>query len=84
MKKEDEVEDVISKALLNSLDSENVANLMMEQMKNEKLALLSEKNLAEGLTEFVEKEERDAVSKCVHVHVLFALCMHVYMCVCVL
>ena len=39
-----------------------MASLLVEQLKEEKLTLLSEKNLAEALTEFVDKEEKEAIS----------------------
>lgn len=56
-------EDLISGADLRTLDSSNVASLLVEQLKEEKLLLLSEKNLAEALTEFVDKEEKEAISE---------------------
>lgn len=37
--------------------------LVEEQLQNQKLNLLSEKNLTEALTQFVEKEETDAIAK---------------------
>ena len=37
--------------------------LVEEQLQNHKLNLLSEKNLTEALTQFVEKEETDAIAK---------------------
>eukprot|EP00731_Ephydatia_muelleri_P012120 Em0006g1014a len=58
---EDDVEDYISNAPLKSLDSKSVSELLVEQLKSEKLALLSEKNLAETLTEFVDKQEKEAL-----------------------
>ena len=58
---EDDVEDIISNAPLKSLDSKSVSDLLIEQLKTEKLALLSEKNLAETLTEFVDKQEKEAL-----------------------
>ena len=62
-KKEEEGEDLISGANLRTLDSSDVASLLVEQLKEEKLTLLSEKNLAEALTEFVDKEEKEAISE---------------------
>lgn len=55
------MEDYISNAPLKSLDSKSVSELLVEQLKSEKLALLSEKNLAETLTEFVDKQEKEAL-----------------------
>ena len=46
---------------LQSMSSSNVAALLVEGLKHHKLALLSEKNLADALVEFVDKEERDAI-----------------------
>ena len=40
-----------------------MASLLVEQLKEEKLTLLSENNLAEALTEFVDKEEKEAISE---------------------
>ena len=40
-----------------------MASLLVEQLKEEKLTLLSEKNLAEALPEFVDKEEKEAISE---------------------
>ena len=55
--------DLISGANLCTLDSSDVASLLVEQLKEEKLTLLPEKNLADALTEFVDKEEKEAISK---------------------
>ena len=45
------------------LGSSDVLSLLAEELKEEKLILLSEKNLAEALTEFVDKEEKEAISE---------------------
>lgn len=58
---EEDVEDIISNAPLKSLDSKSVSELLIEQLKSEKLSLLSERNLAETLTEFVDKQEKEAL-----------------------
>ena len=55
--------DRISSANLQTLDSSNVSALLVEQLKAEKLSVLSEKNLAEALVEFVDKQEREAISE---------------------
>ena len=62
-KKEEGVGDRISSANLQTLDSSNVSALLVEQLKAEKLSVLSEKNLAEALVEFVDKQEREAISE---------------------
>ena len=61
--KKESADDHISQAELRSLDSTNVATLLIEQLKSEQLSLLSEKNLAEALTEYVDKDEKEAISK---------------------
>ena len=40
-----------------------MASLLVEQLKEEKLTSLSQNNLAEALTEFVDKEEKEAISE---------------------
>ena len=62
-KKEEGVGDRIASADLQTLDSSNVSALLVEQLKAEKLSILSEKNLAEALAEFVDKEEKEAISE---------------------
>lgn len=37
--------------------------LVQQHLQNQKLNLLSEKNLTDALTQFVEKEETDAISE---------------------
>ena len=37
--------------------------LVEQQLQNQKLNLLSEKNLSEALTQFVEKEDTDAIAE---------------------
>lgn len=43
----------------------HVAKLIEEELKKEQLVIISEKTLVEALTQFVEKEENDALSDCV-------------------
>ena len=45
------------------LDPSDLASLLMEELKEEKLTLLSKKNLTEAVTEFVDKEEEEAISE---------------------
>ena len=40
-----------------------MASLLVEQLKEDKLTLLSEKKLAEALVKFVDKEDEEAVSE---------------------
>ena len=61
--KEEEGKDLISSANLCTLDSSDVASLLVEQLKEDKLTLLSEKKLAEALVKFVDKEDEEAVSE---------------------
>ena len=62
-KKEEEKEDLSSGANLRMLDPSDLASLLMEELKEEKLTLLSKKNLTEAVTEFVDKEEEEAISE---------------------
>ena len=53
--------------------------LVEQQLQNQKLSLLSERNLTEALTKFVEKEDTDAISE----YVVVCTFIHVCVCVCV-
>ena len=41
----------------------SMPTLVEQQLQSQKLNLLSEKNLSEALTQFVEKEDTDAISE---------------------
>lgn len=45
------------------MDQLDVSSLLQEELKKENLCLLSEKNLVEALSEFVEKQENEALSE---------------------
>ena len=44
-------------------DQLDVSILLQEELKKENLGLLSEKNLVEALSEFVDKQENEALSE---------------------
>ena len=41
----------------------DVSSLLQDELKKENLGLLSEKNLIEALSEFVDKQENEALSE---------------------
>ena len=41
----------------------HVAKLVEEELKKEQLVIISEKTLVEAITQFVDKEENDALSE---------------------
>ena len=55
--------DHISTADIPTLDSSNVASLVEEELRAENLSILSEKNLTDALTQFVDKEETEAIAE---------------------
>jgi len=40
-----------------------IASLLEDQLKQEKLSILSEKNLVAAVNEFVDKNEKEAISE---------------------
>ena len=64
-KKKEEGESENGFSLLDHIprEQQDVATLLETELKKEKLGLLSEKNLVEALSEFVDKQENEALSE---------------------
>jgi len=50
-----------------------IASLLEDQLKQEKLSILSEKNLVAAVNEFVDKNEKEAISEWVNWAARFAI-----------
>ena len=65
VKKKEEGESENGFSLLDDIprEQQDVSVLLQDELKKENLGLLSEKNLVEALSEFVDKQENEALSE---------------------